>query len=310
MLRGGIATCLTTGSSLPSKQDAELFDKVWQFDLANNLISIGWSELGDISKMSREALSEAVAKAYPDRAKGLISNVLWAFYHEISPGDFVLAQRGRKILVAVGKVVRAAFYDLGRNPNLKPPGYTHQNFIEVEWQENPRDKVFQNIVFPMQTLTKISGDQYRKLVVPEGSSPDTSEAPPEATDRNEFVLEKYYEKAEGTDKDDEADGPAGQQYSTEIGTIDILAIEPDSKSFVVIELKKGRPSDQVVGQVLRYMGWFKRNLCKDAQGVKGLVICRDADPKLSYALEMTNNIDVRYYSVSFNLRGPNAGTGT
>jgi hypothetical protein len=36
--------------------------------------------------------------------------------------------------------------------------------------------------------------------------------------------------------------------------------------------------------------------------VKGLVICHDPDPKLSYALEMTDNIDVRYYNVSFDLR--------
>ena len=50
------------------------------------------------------------------------------------------------------------------------------------------------------------------------------------------------------------------------------------------------------------MGWVKRNLCTNGQSVRGLVICRDPDPKLSYALEMTNNIDVRYYSVSFRLR--------
>jgi restriction system protein len=49
------------------------------------------------------------------------------------------------------------------------------------------------------------------------------------------------------------------------------------------------------------MGWVKKNLCKDCQVVKGLVICRDPDPKLTYALDMTNNIDVRYYSVSFKL---------
>jgi hypothetical protein len=49
------------------------------------------------------------------------------------------------------------------------------------------------------------------------------------------------------------------------------------------------------------MGWVKKNLCTHGQSVKGLVICRDYDPKLTYALEMTNNIDVRYYSVSFKL---------
>jgi restriction system protein len=104
---------------------------------------------------------------------------------------------------------------------------------------------------------------------------------------------KIYEDAEGND---------GQQYATDIGPIDILAIETKSRSFVVIELKKGRPSDRVVGQILRYMGWVKKNLCTKAQSVKGLIICRDPDSKLSYALEMTTNIDVRYYSMSFKLR--------
>ncbi len=104
---------------------------------------------------------------------------------------------------------------------------------------------------------------------------------------------KIYEDAEGLD---------GQQYATDIGAIDILAVELASNSFVVIELKKGRPSDQVVGQILRYMGWVKKNLCSDGQAVKCLVICRDPDPKLSYALAMTNNVDVRYYSISFMLK--------
>jgi len=104
---------------------------------------------------------------------------------------------------------------------------------------------------------------------------------------------KIYEDAEGND---------GQQYATDIGPIDLLAVEPHSKSFVVIELKKGRPSDSVIGQVLRYMGWVQQNLRTDGQAVKGLIICRDPDPKLSYALTMTYHIDVRYYSVSFKLR--------
>jgi hypothetical protein len=50
------------------------------------------------------------------------------------------------------------------------------------------------------------------------------------------------------------------------------------------------------------MGWVKQKLCKEGQTVKGLVICLGSDPRLSYALEMTNNIDVRYYNVSFELR--------
>lgn len=37
----------------------ELFDQVWEFDLANNVISIGWAQLGDVSVMAQEELSQA-----------------------------------------------------------------------------------------------------------------------------------------------------------------------------------------------------------------------------------------------------------
>jgi restriction system protein len=293
----------------------EQFDKVWQFDLANNLISIGWSQLGDVSKMSRDALGAAVAAAYPDKpaqTKGLIANMLWAFFHEIAPGDFIIARRGRKTLAAVGRVLQTGVYARGRNPYLASPDYAHDNFLEVAWQDQPRDKSFPTIVFPMHTLAEVSEDEFRVLLDGSGIKTDLGAAGEGVEDPSAFVLEKYLEDFIVSNFEtifkgqlkiyEDVDGNDGQQYATEIGPIDILAVEPKSKSYVVIELKKGRPSDQVVGQVLRYMGWVKQNLCTDAKGVKGLVICREPDPKLSYALEMTKNIDVRYYSVSFKLR--------
>src|SRR4051794_30172221 len=90
---------------------ADAFDRVWQFDLANGLISIEWSRLGDISSMSRPQLVDSVAKAYPDKPRNtqaLYANMLWNFYHEMIPGDVIVARRGRKILAAVGKVTRRA----------------------------------------------------------------------------------------------------------------------------------------------------------------------------------------------------------
>ncbi|MFY9619598.1 MAG: endonuclease NucS domain-containing protein [Pyrinomonadaceae bacterium] len=96
-------------------------------------------------------------------------------------------------------------------------------------------------------------------------------------------------------------GAYGQQYQTAIGVIDILAVDAKTKSFVVIELKKGRSSDDVVGQILRYMGWVKEHLCKANQSVRGLIICKEPDPRLSSAIKMTQRIDVKYYSVSFKL---------
>ena len=108
----------------------ELFDKVWAFDRDNNLISIGWSELGDVSTMSREELIAAVASTYRDKpagTRGLYVNMLRAFYHEISPGDFVIARRGRKTLAAVGEVIKPAFYAPGKIPLTRTP---------ITWKSN------------------------------------------------------------------------------------------------------------------------------------------------------------------------------
>jgi restriction system protein len=288
----------------------ELFDKVWQFDLSNNLISIGWKELGDVSKLSKAELSAAVAKTYPDKpaaTKSLYANMVWNFFHEIGPEDYVIARRGRKTLAGIGRVGGPAVYTPGRNPAHGRP-----NFLEVSWQPQPRNRVYPSIIFPMHTLMELTEDQFRNLLTDSDVPSGPTEPPEPIEDHNAFVLEKYLEEFivsnfQAIFKGDlkiyrDAEGNDGQQYATETGPIDILSIEPKSKSFVVIELKKGRPSDQVVGQVLRYMGWVKKNLCVTGQGVKGLVICSDPDPKLSYALEMTKNIDVRYYSVSFKLR--------
>jgi restriction system protein len=285
----------------------EFFNTVWQFDQANNTISIGFGQLGDVSNMDRQTLSNKVAETFPGRK---IAHMIWAFYHEISPGDIVLARRGRKILVGVGAVTRAAYYQPGGNPYL-PPDDSHPNFIDVAWDDQPRNKEFSSIVFPMYALSEFSDTQYHNILEGSGIPPLLVEPDGIIEDQSAFVLESYLEDFiisnfntifSGSLVVFEEEASDGQQYTTDIGPIDILAVEPATKSFVVIELKKGRPSDQVVGQILRYMGWVKQKLCKEGQDVKGLVICREPDPRLSYALSMTCNVQLKYYSVSFKLR--------
>jgi restriction system protein len=93
----------------------------------------------------------------------------------------------------------------------------------------------------------------------------------------------------------------GQQYMTDTGPIDILAISKDRKELLVIELKKGRVSDVVVGQIQRYMGYAKDELCEEGQSVKGLIIGLEDDNKLRRALSVTTGIDFYRYIVDFKL---------
>jgi hypothetical protein len=49
------------------------------------------------------------------------------------------------------------------------------------------------------------------------------------------------------------------EFNTDVGEIDILARDRSTGDWIVIELKKGRNSDTVVGQILRYMGWIRKH---------------------------------------------------
>jgi len=73
------------------------------------------------------------------------------------------------------------------------------------------------------------------------------------------------------------------------------------REYVVIELKKGRSSDVVIGQILRYMGWVKEHLAKDYD-VKGIVIAKEKDERLEYALKLMPNVSLFLYSVSFDVK--------
>lgn len=93
----------------------------------------------------------------------------------------------------------------------------------------------------------------------------------------------------------------GQQFPTDTGPIDILAISKDKRELLVVELKKGRASDFVVGQIQRYMGYVLDELADPEQTVSGAIIAIDDDIRLRRAIRVTNNIKFFRYQVNFKL---------
>lgn len=101
----------------------------------------------------------------------------------------------------------------------------------------------------------------------------------------------------------EEDGDVAQEYHTSIGRIDLLARDRDNADWVVIELKRGRSSDVVVGQLLRYMGWVQENLACDGESVRGIVIAGDVDDRMRYALKpLIDKVTLLTYAVQFHLQ--------
>ena len=92
----------------------------------------------------------------------------------------------------------------------------------------------------------------------------------------------------------------GRQYATEVGVIDFLCEDKAANELVVVELKRGKSSDRVVGQILRYMGWVREQLA-DGRGVSGIIITREYDDRVRYAVAELPRVEAWTYHVSFML---------
>jgi predicted Mrr-cat superfamily restriction endonuclease len=294
----------------------ELFDKAWQYDIDHGTIAIGWNEIADASKLNRSELESKVKELYPNTTRQNVitrdTNALWSFHHEIQIDDIIIARCGTKKIVSIGTVTGNPYYDKQAGIERiadKSKNY-YPNFIPVKWDLNEIE--FDKIVFSFYTLYEIFSERFQEIVE------DSENNGVENEQIQEFVLEKYLEDFIVANfnkifsgklelyKDPEDN--IGQQYPAftddgdQIGRIDILARDKISNDYIVIELKKGRESDQVVGQILRYMGWVEQNLCNYGENVRGLIICKEVEPKLIYALKMVSNIvDVKRYKVDFEL---------
>lgn len=87
----------------------------------------------------------------------------------------------------------------------------------------------------------------------------------------------------------------GIEYKTEIGRIDILAID-NADGFVVIELKAGKANDRDIGQILGYMGCMSGK--KD--NVRGVLVAANFDDRVIFAAKSLPNIRLIKYKLNFD----------
>ena len=151
-----------------------------------------------------------------------------------------------------------------------------------------------------------------EFIIPSINPDATTQATTNREIKSSFALEKHLEDFivsnwSTTSLNDnydlyESDGKKAQQFPTRSGPIDILAISKDKKEFLVIELKKGRASDVVVGQITRYMGDIMKNIANEEQQVKGIIIALEDDQNLKDSLYAVPNIEFMRYELKFELK--------
>jgi restriction system protein len=249
-------------------------------------------------------------KDHPDKSKvtaGLACGALWTVSKGIHNGDIVLCPDG------VGHYhVGEINGDYSYQPNGILPHRRSVQWFNKVIDRADMSEALRNSTGSIGTVSNITrhSDEIERLLG-DITTPKLIVTDETVEDPSAFALEKHLEDflVENWAKSEfakeyniyEEDGERGQQFLTDTGPIDILAISKDKKTLLVLELKRGRASDVVVGQILRYMGYVKDVLAEEGQGVKGAIIALEDDQKLRRALAMVPAVDFYRYQISFKL---------
>lgn len=268
------------------------------------------------------ALRPAFLESNPGKSRvsaGMALGSIWTLSKWMRPGDVVLVPDGTGLYLA-GEIEGEYFYvPSGPMPHRR----------SVRWYDRTLSK--ESMSLPLQATLGASqttcdltryAEEIEALVA--GSTPASGVYPgtqrttiqtsdPTIEDPSAFALEKHLEDflivnwsktPLGADYEifSEDGALVGQQYSTDTGPIDILAISKDRKTLLVVELKKGRASDAVVGQILRYMGYVKDQVAEEGQRVQGVIIALEDDQRLKRALSLVPSVTFYRYEVNFSLK--------
>ncbi|MES2027046.1 MAG: endonuclease NucS domain-containing protein [Pseudomonadota bacterium] len=278
-------------------------DNGYPFDLTGKLP-------GEWRTFNREFVPHFL-ELYPDKSKiaaGLASGVVWVVCKGILKGDIVLCPDGTGTY-RIGEVT--GDYTFVPDEPLLHQRQVHWLPVSIDRSDMPVD--LKNSAGSIGTVCDLS--HYRDVIemlmgnaaVPKLFPTDEAVEDPAAfaleKHLEDFLVKNWIQTDLGKNYDIfEIEGQlVGQQYPTDTGPMDILAIRKDKKELLVVELKKGRASDAVVGQVLRYMGYAQQELAESNQTVRGVIIALDDDQRIRRALAVTPAIDFYRYQISFKL---------
>lgn len=242
---------------------------------------------------------------------GLACGALWRVSKGIQKGDVVLCPDGAGSY-RVGEVAGDYYYAADQ----VLPHRRRVRWLEAAIGRASMSAGLQGATGSLSTVSDVSAfrGEIEQLLgeAPSAAQPPLVASDPEIEDPAAFAMEQHLEEFLVANWSQtilgkefviyEEDGElVGQQYNTDAGLIDILAVSKDRKRLLVVELKRGRASDVVVGQILRYMGFVRDQIAEEDQLVQGAIIALDDDQKLRWALSFVPAITFYRYQVSFKL---------
>lgn len=284
----------------------------------NNFIGAGWFENIDLTQKLTEDLKDFSSvmiplyiEEHPGASKisaGLACGMLWTIAKKIQEGDIVLCPDGQGTYY-IGEVTGNYEYRKGEVlPHRRPVKWFEEKIRKEDLGESLRNSM--GSIGTVSTITQYA-DEIELLL--SGKVLPVSEITGEIIESpSEFALEKHLEDflvknwnstelGKLYDIYEENGEMVGQQYPSDTGPIDILAISKDRNELLVVELKRGMASDRVVGQIQRYMGYVAEELAENNQTVKGVIVAFENDIRIERALSVAPNISFYTYKLKFTL---------
>jgi len=239
---------------------------------------------------------------------GLACAAIWTVSKGMKDGDILLSPDGQG-RYRVGEIIGGYFYRPGeflthRRPVKWSPDYIDRSEMSQKLRRSMGSGTVCNISSYAEEIEGLIGGTAAPMLVTRDESIEDPIAFAMETHLEDFLIENWARTDLGRTFDiyEEEGELVGRQYQTDTGPMDILAISKDKRTLLVVELKKGRASDAVVGQLLRYMGYVKDELLEEDQMVKGIIIALTDDQRLRRAISLLQGtVDFYRYEVNFDL---------
>jgi restriction system protein len=225
------------------------------FDIHQDLSN----ELPDDWRRFNRKFIPIYVSTHPEKSKisaGLACGALWTVSKGIKQNDLVLCPDGSGHY-RVGEVSGGYSYEPGKVLCHRRP----VRWLDVTIERSAMSEALRHSAGSIGTVSNITrytaeiesligGTTAPKLIVTDDTVEDPSAFAMEEH-LEDFLVANWAQTELGKEYDIfEEDGQKAQQYPTDTGRIDILAISKDKKRLLIVELKKGKAPDAAVGQTI------------------------------------------------------------
>jgi HNH endonuclease len=147
-------------------ENNEHWEEIWQFDRANNVISIGWSWLGNVIGLDENQIRGKIKTQHPEYKSKKIEHIIgqFRFLREIEVGHRILARKGLMQIRGLGVVTEIHYFDSTKAAKLNIDDYDFRNFLSVRWLEDFEPIDFKKKVFHRNAIMPVTDAKILKTV--------------------------------------------------------------------------------------------------------------------------------------------------